>query len=228
MYYICNMKSVLLFLIYLLFCTNLGISQNTPSFNFNESDSVIKYFHLVTKGSEYGTYNGYSKYYDDIKVYLIDKKDTVFKNELIKVIAELNFVLDSLNISIVNSAENANLIVHYKSQKDIREYHHYYDNFFKTMSTPNTIIAGLAKSSFYLESYSKPIKKIEKSVIWVSTEVSLSMMMHTLREEFAQSLGLYNDVGLYSNSIFYSGSSYPTQYSKLDLTIIDMLYNKVK
>ena len=54
------------------------------------------------------------------------------------------------------------------------------------------------------------------------------MMKHALREEFIQAIGLFNDVELYPNSVFYKGYSYPTKYDNIDLEVLGMLYNQVK
>ena len=183
---------------------------------------------MVAKGSEFGTFDGYCKYYEDIRVYVFDQKNTDFLNELDSIIKELNGVIDGLEIYLVNDIKDANLLIHFKSESNLRSYHDYYENYFNTRVSKNSRIVGLAHSVFYIDSYSLPIKKIQKSSIWVSTETSIDMMKHALREEFIQSIGLFNDVDLYPNSVFYKGYSYPTKYDNIDLEVLGMLYNQVK
>ena len=48
---------------------------------------------------------------------------------------------------------------------------------------------------------------------------------HLLREELTQSLGLRNDSYTYPESIFYSNWTNTTEYTELDKSLIDMLYN---
>jgi hypothetical protein len=219
------MKNVLLS--YFLLLNLFSFSQGKIEFNFNQEDSVVKYFHMVAKGSEFGTYDGYSKYYEDIKVYVYDKKNSFFLSELNKVISQLDSLNGNLKITLTNDIEESNLLIHFKSEQDIRNFDIYYDNYFKNQSNNMSKIVGIANSSFYLKSYSLPIKKIQRSVIWISTENESNMLKHALREEFIQCMGLYNDVNLYKNSIFYNGYNYPTEYSKLDLEIFKMLYTQV-
>lgn len=223
-----KVKHIFKVILFLFLYFPLVFSQNGITFNFTQNDSVIKYFHMVAKGSEFGTFDGYCKYYEDIKVYVFDQKNTDFLNELDSVIKELNEVIDDVEIYLVDNINEANILVHFKSENDLRSYHDYYDNYFITRSSKNSKIVGLAHSVFYFDSYDLPIKKIQRSSIWVSTETSNNMMKHALREEFIQAMGLFNDVDLYPNSVFFKGYSYPTKYANIDLEIIGMLYNQVK
>jgi hypothetical protein len=223
-----KVKHIYKVILFLFLYSPLVFSQNGITFNFTQNDSVVKYFHMVAKGSEFGTFDGYCKYYEDIRVYVFDQKNTEFLNELDSIIKELNGVIDGLEIYLVNDIKDANLLVHFKSESNLRSYHDYYENYFNTRVSKNSRIVGLAHSVFYIDSYNSPIKKIQRSSIWVSTETSFDMMKHTLREEFIQAIGLFNDVDLYPNSVFYKGYSYPTKYNNIDLEVLGMLYNQVK
>ena len=223
-----KVKHIFKVILFLFLYSPLVFSQNGITFNFTQNDSVIKYFHMVAKGSEYGFFDGYCKYYEDIRVYVFDQKNTNFLNELDSVIKELNGVIDGLEIYLVSDIKDANLLVHFKSESNLRSYHDYYENYFNTRVSKNSRIVGLAHSVFYIDSYNLPIKKIQRSSIWVSTETSIDMMKHALREEFIQAIGLFNDVELYPNSVFYKGYSYPTKYDNIDLEVLGMLYNQVK
>jgi hypothetical protein len=145
-------------------------------------------------------------------------------NELKLVINEINEILKNIKIYIVNDIEMSNIVIHFKSEKDIINYDNEIKTFFE--NNKNAINLGISFSYVLKDQNPNKISKIVNSKIWVSNEVDFKMKQHILREELVQSLGLMNDVKKYPNSIFYKGFSFPTEYSQLDKELINMLYNQ--
>jgi hypothetical protein len=214
------MKYILTF----IFIIYKSYSFGQINFDFKQNDSVVKYFHQVACGSEYGSSNIYFKYFNDIKIYVPDSNDTVMFNELKLVINEINEILKNIKIYIVNDIEMSNIVIHFKSEKDIINYDNEIKTFFE--NNKNAINLGISFSYVLKDQNPNKISKIVNSKIWVSNEVDFKMKQHVLREELVQSLGLMNDVKKYPNSIFYKGFSFPTEYSQLDKELINMLYNQ--
>jgi hypothetical protein len=214
------MKYILTF----IFIIYKSYSFGQINFDFKQNDSVVKYFHQVACGSEYDSSNIYFKYFNDIKIYVPDSNDTVMFNELKLVINEINEILKNIKIYIVNDIEMSNIVIHFKSEKDIINYDNEIKTFFE--NNKNAINLGISFSYVLKDQNPNKISKIVNSKIWVSNEVDFKMKQHVLREELVQSLGLMNDVKKYPNSIFYKGFSFPTEYSQLDKELINMLYNQ--
>lgn len=68
---------------------------------------------------------------------------------------------------------------------------------------------------------------ITKALMFVDTNFPISYQKHAIREELTQSIGLSNDSNRYPNSIFYESDtdSVNYEYSKMDIALINFLYN---
>jgi hypothetical protein len=193
-------------------------------FNFLFSqDSITDYYNEIAAHSEYSTDGVTSftpkKWKTDIKIF-VKGYDSIACSELIKVVSELNELIDSIEINIVDNESESNLIAFFGWFLD-------YDKL-EPLAEPYTgSNHGLA--CLYPGTNDDFIKgSIYVDVVrcgWFPTEQSVILKKHLVREELTQALGLLNDSMKYPDSIFYEGSSHPIKFSELDVKIIKMHYN---
>ena len=174
-------------------------------------DYVIEYYNEITKKSEYGSEHGGIKWKNDVKIYLEgDTASDEVKNEIDLILRDLNELVETINISIVNNEANANSFLYigdfdtFKSKYNINV---------------NGVIVGYATLFRY-----KNI--VFKSGIFISNKISGIELKSVLREEITQSLGFTNDSWLYPDSIFYQGTNRQCKFSDLDKKVIKLHYNK--
>jgi hypothetical protein len=174
-------------------------------------DYVTEYYNEITKKSEYGSEHGGIKWRNDVKIYLEgDTASDEVKNEIDLILKDLNVLIETINISIVNNKADANSFLYigdfdtFKSKYNI---------------SVNGGIVGYATLFHY-----KNI--VVKSGIFISNKISGIELKSVLREEITQSLGFTNDSWLYPDSIFYEGTNRQCEFSKIDKEIIKLHYNK--
>jgi len=183
-------------------------------------NDTISYYNEITKSTEFTNItNKPQRWKSDVKIYIDGIHDSVAETEIYNVINELNELINTINISVVNSKTEANLIAFFGFCSD-------YDKFepkaapysgsnyglFVVNTKNNEIING----SFYVD------------VVrcgWLDTTLTDKTKKHLVREELTQSLGLYNDSMKYPDSIFYQGFTFTNEYSDLDKKIIRIHYN---
>ena len=72
-------------------------------------DYVTEYYNEITKKSEYGSEHGGIKWENDVKIYLEgDIASDEVKNEIDLILKDLNELIETINISIVNNKADAN------------------------------------------------------------------------------------------------------------------------
>jgi hypothetical protein len=183
-------------------------------------NDTISYYNEITKFAEFTNKpNEPQRWKSDVKIYIDGLYDSVAKAEVYNVIEELNELISTINITVVNNKYEANLIAYFgfctdydKIEPKAAPYSGNNYGLFAVNSKNNEIING----SFYVD------------VVrcgWLDTTLTDKTKKHLVREELTQSLGLYNDSMKYPNSIFYQGVSFTTEYSDLDKKIIRMHYN---
>ena len=178
------------------------------------TEEEISYFNEVARSSEFSSQdNGLiCKWESDINIFVTGEKPSQLISELNKIVGELNDIIDPININIVDNQSDANYIVCFGSQYDYNELvpasvnytEHNWGLFM--VNTGEVIRHG----SMYVD-----IHRCEK----------LRGQKHLLREELTQSLGLFNDSYRYDNSIFQQSWTTTTEYSQMDVKLIEMLYN---
>jgi len=174
-------------------------------------DYVIEYYNEITKKSEYGSEHGGIKWKNDVKIYLEgDTASDEVKNEIDLILRELNELVETINISIVNNKVDANSFL-------------YIGDFDTFKSKYNINVSGSIIGYATLFRYKNIVVK---SGIFISNKISGIELKSVLREEITESLGFTNDSWLYPDSIFYEGGSRQYKFSDLDKKIIKLHYNK--
>jgi len=184
---------------------------------------VTDYYQEIAAHSEYAvddiTSFTPSTWKTDVKIFVKGKKDSITYSELIKVIRELNELIETIEIKIVENESEANLIAFFGWFID-------YDKIDPIVAPYTGENYGLAaiylgeqnnwtRGSFYVD-----IVRCE----WLQTDQIELAKRHIVREELTQALGLMNDSMKYPDSIFYQGWTLVTEYSELDKQIIKMHY----
>jgi len=174
-------------------------------------DYVIEYYNEITKKSEYGSEHGGIKWKNDVKIYLEgDIASDEVKNEIDLILKDLNELIETINISIVNNKADANSFL-------------YIGDFDTFKSKYNINVSGGIVGYATLFRYKNIVVK---SGIFISNKISGIELKSVLREEITQSLGFTNDSWLYPDSIFYEGTNRQCKFSDLDKKIIKQHYNK--
>jgi hypothetical protein len=182
---------------------------------FSQLDSVKTYYKKVAFGNEFtNDTSGERKWENDVKIFVLGKKDPELMTELSRIVKELNDLIIPINIQVVDNKDNANVLVLFGSKQD-------FINLDKTIEPYVKLNEGLFKINH-------EGKKITNGEMYVNTEGTLTEKekKHLLREELTQLLGLCNDSYKYKNSIFYQGWTDTTEYAEIDKELIKLLYNK--
>jgi hypothetical protein len=189
------------------------LSQCFISCKSQTDKEVRNYFNSVCKKTEYnGNLLETKKWETDVKIFVKGKKVDYLVSELNKIVYELNMIINPININIVNSENDANMIVFFGSEKEFN------------IIDPNS--KKYTKDNFGVFVYYGKTH-ITRANIYVDiyrTE-TINAQKHLLREELTQSLGLFNDTYDYPKSIFYQGWTETTKYAEIDIKLIKMLYN---
>jgi len=177
------------------------------------SDESVKYFNSVATKSEFssGKFQPH-RWRKDMKIYVKGDKPDYLMNELNKIVGELNDIIKTINIKIVDDESESNFVVFFGGQSGYNE----------ICSTS----IGLTEHNYGLFVVDGGVS-IGGGSMYVDTERSStkSAKKHLLREELTQSLGLFNDTYDYPNSIFYQGWTETNEYAPIDIELISMLYN---
>ena len=187
-------------------------------------DTISDYYKEIACKSEYSANKDTSSYEPkrwkkDVKIFVKGFPDSVVCSELDKVVSELNELIETIEIRIVDFESEANLIAYFGWGLD-------YDKF-EPIAEPYTGTNwGLAciytgnnddwnHGSFYVDVVRCNDHPIENAT---------KLKKHILREELTQSLGLLNDSIKYPESIFYNGWSMTTEFTELDKEVIRRHY----
>lgn len=174
------------------------------------SEEAKEYFREITLKTEFdGDRKNAFVWTTDMKIFVDGQKREYLMNELRKIVAELNVIIDPINVKIVSNKSESNYTVYFGSHTD-----------FKTkykLSSPQR----LDNNWGYFEVSSNS----GKMYVDLVRNGDVESHKHLLREELTQSLGLFNDSWDYPESIFYQGWTTTTEYAPIDRELIDMLYN---
>lgn len=175
----------------------------------NYSPESRQYFKEIVLGREFEEDNKFVKRWNvDMKIYVLGSHNRELDFELEKIVSELNEIITSIKIKIVEDSLSSNMLVYFGSWSSFLQ--------IKPNEDPN-----LLRSNWGLFRYSG-----NSGYMYVDIERANEIeQRHLLREELTQSLGLFNDSYKYPESIFYSPWTTVVEYAPIDRELIDMLYN---
>jgi hypothetical protein len=174
------------------------------------SDEAMSYFKEIAYGTEFnGELSSPYKWKSDMKIYVDGQKPEYLMSELKRIVAELNDIINPIDIKFVSTKELSNFVIYFGDGKTFdQKYNLVYPKY-------------LEDNWGYFELYgSTGVMYVD---LYRANEID--EQKHLLREELTQSLGLVNDSWKYKNSIFYQGWTTTTEYSDIDRELIDILYN---
>ena len=203
----------------ILINTGGGNNKNTNKTNntvdlSKYSDEEVQYFKEVALKSEYSDINNGQacKWTSDMNIFVKGDKSEVLMSELNRIVGELNGIINTINVNIVDDPSQANYTIYFGNQYGYQELE------------PASV--GYTENNWGL--FVVPSgTTITNGTMYVDTErcTSIDAQKHLLREELTQSLGLFNDSDKYPNSIFQQAWTETTEYSEIDIKMIHMLYN---
>jgi len=172
------------------------------------STKEIDYFLEIALGSEHGgASRTIKKWESDIRIEVIGSPTPEDLKSLRTVVSEVNGLVDSIEVKIVN--QDPNLKIYFVPVSQFPKYEPNY--------TPSNY-------GFCWVGWKKDV--IHESRVLISTVgITQKERSHLIREELTQCMGLMRDSDKYTESIFYSGWTDSTKYTEMDKALIRILYS---
>lgn len=173
------------------------------------SQEVIDYYNEVVMNTEFDGQNEKAlKWTTDMKIYVTGQPSPELLSELKRIVGELNDIINPIDLVIVNSKSDANMIVYFGSANNFANMYPSLDRN-RLENNWGYFTVGVNTGKMYVD----------------ITRANNEEQKHLLREELTQSLGLLNDSYKYPESIFYQDWTTTTEFAPIDRELIDMLYN---
>jgi len=182
----------------------------------NELSEAQLYFLSIAFGTEFGGASPViRKWTSEVKIFMADSTYQELNQELNLVIAELNDLIETISIRRVNTRAESNLVL-YCGNADVfvRDYE---------PATQNVIKNNFGLFWIYWNNQSELIR----GNVFVDTQRTqgVNCQRHLLREELTQSLGIMQDSGQFSDSIFQQSWTCTNTYAAVDTMVIKLLYH---
>jgi hypothetical protein len=212
------MKQILFYCAFVAVLLKPGYPKTTGNKSTALSDyqkEVVDYFKEIALGFEFGEATAVTrKWKKPMKIFVGGWHNATLTNELHLVVDELNaLVADNFEIEIVSSKAAANFYIFFGAGSQ-----------YASMYPSDADLANSNSGTYRI--FWNERNEIASGHMFVDIRgTDLDEQKSVLREELTQSLGLGNDSPLYSDSIFQSDWSTPTQYSQMDKDIIRLLYH---
>ena len=183
----------------------------TTEIKTNFSDEELTYFSEIALGSEFEpkSIHRLKRWEKNINIHLTGnytKKDSI---EVLKVINELNHIIDDISIKISGSKQKSNLIIYFIPKLKFQQFNKN---------------AERCSGGYFHYKWNIWVG-IYEGYILINEKLISDYRYSVIREEITQSLGLPNDSWRYPQSIFYQGYSRRTEYAPIDIKMIQLLYN---
>ncbi len=198
------MRNLILIILLILpiSCKNEPLGNIKNVFKIEE----LEYFAEIAFGSEFRKKNNPTLLFwrSDVEVQLnrnYTKDDSL---EVLRVIQELNQLIDPIEIKLVETGGNLNM---------------YFDRISTFHSFPRYVPGNAGYA------YAVRLAFFPKAYILIDQQQTIIRRKHLIREELTQVLGLMQDSWKYPKSMFYQGWTDITKYSEIDRQLIRLLYN---
>ena len=151
------------------------------------SEEAKEYFKEVVLNTEFeGSRKSAFVWKTDMKIFVDGQKPEYLVNELRKIVAELNVIINPINIKIVSNKSESNYIVYFGSHTNFKTKYN--------VSYPQRLEGNWG--------YFEVSTNSGKMYVDLNRNFDKESHKHLLREELTQSLGLFNDSWSYPESIF--------------------------
>ena len=174
------------------------------------SPEVLAYYDEIVMNTEWEGRRDYAKKWTtNMKIFVEGDPSSDLMAELYRIVHELNDIIIPINLMVVHSRSNANMIIYFCSAAEFAAKK---PSIKKSKIEANWGLFSVGSNSgcMYVDIYrADPLEQ-----------------KHLLREELTQSLGLMNDSYKYPESIFYQNWTTTTEFASIDKELIDMLYNE--
>ncbi len=177
-------------------------------------------FYEICFGNEFGEYETRLRRWETNVRIFFPRQHPLLEAETRQVIGELNILAESLQLSIVEDAAFANLIVFFGPKSD-----------YVTEYEPDAILLANGNAGLFAASWNPETYIIERGTVCIDIErePDPDCQRHLLREELTQVLGMMNDLDRDSESIFYQPYTCTIEYSLQDVKFITLfLSNRVR
>lgn len=151
---------------------------------------------------------------EDMHIFLEPNATPLIRNELNRIVSELNELIDPIEISIVNNKSEANCHIYFDDVNGFL-------NNISESSREETKKRLSVNCGYFSSGNNSAYLHINLARINDDTDAQ----KHLLREELTQSLGLFNDSWSYPESMFYQGWTQTIDFAEIDKRLIDLLYN---
>jgi hypothetical protein len=180
----------------------------TPSASYTQEE--IAYFIEVALGSEYGdSEQTVKKWAEDIRIEVLGEPAEEDLQTLHDVVVEINSLIDGVKMVLVEQSPNVEL--HFAQEDEFGSIE------------PNYVQGN---NGFFWSYWTANDELYESRILISTDEITQAERSHLIREEVTQVLGLMNDSDRYEESIFFEGWTETSSYSKLDKSVIEMLYRE--
>lgn len=185
--------------------TEYSVSEDIPGYK----DREIEYFFETVFGAEYGDSDyAVHKWADDIRIDVKGHPTGEDLETLDEVVFELNYLIDDINLSIVNWDSNIQI---------------YFDVPSNFPSIEPNYVPG---NSGFFWAWWDGSGNLYKARILISTEgITQDERSHLIWEEVTQVLGIMNDSYEYADSIFYQEWTDVQGLSEIDKAVVEILYD---
>lgn len=200
----------------LLVCfTSSCTSEDTSPVLTDFQKDIIAYFDKVALGFEFGGASEITrKWVDDMRIFVGGEQNQELKNELEKIVAELNeLATDGFEVKVVQDSITSNFYLFLGPGED-------YADLYPSQS--DKISGNFGLFSVFWDGNNN----INRGHMYVDTHRAQGdAQKHLLREELTQSLGLARDAPDYQESIFQQDFTTTTSYATIDKYLIRLLYH---
>lgn len=186
---------------------------------------LIDYFKEIAFKSEYlDNPEKVTKWVKPMSIYVYKDEEAIKQmTEISSTIQNINNITsDGFEIKITEDYKKANTLLYLCTKDKLKEIAPKLYNL--ANETTNYKYSGYTYVEFKMTNFA-----ITKALIFIDSESSIDEQKHSIVEELTQSIGLMNDSDKYSDSIFYEKDGieieYNHQYSKMDIALINFLYN---
>jgi len=188
--------------------TTTTAASTTTSGHRDYPQAALDYFVEVAFGPEFGSgVREIRKWTQDVKIAVHGDPNPEDLAALEDVIADLNEIIGTIEIEIVETGQNVDL--HFAPEAQF------------AAIEPNYVPVNMG---FFWVWWDGGGSFNSSRILVSTTDLSQAERNHIIREELTQSMGLMNDSFSYEDSMFYQEWTETPAYSDLDELLIAMLY----